>query len=1027
MRRAFTCLLASSLLGVVGIGLSADKQPDPYAEHIAPSEHLKPAEEVKKFHLPPGFEAQLVASEPDIHKPLNIAFDDRGRLWVSETVEYPFPFDKDGKLYNRDAIKILEDFGPDGRARKVTTFADRVNIPIGLLPRSSDALIFSIPNIWRMTYADGGAKAGERSAFLSEFGNRDTHGLTSAFSIGFDGWIYACHGYLNTSTVKGSDNQSITMNSGNVYRFRPDGSHAEYYTHGQVNPFGIAFDSLGNLYTCDCHTKPVMALLRGAYYDSFGKPHDGLGYAPEMVDRYDDSTAVAGIAFYSAAHYPAAYREQFFIGDVVTNNIVQFTPQWHGSSPKTVMSYFLKSDDRWFRPVAITLGPDGALYVADFYNRIIGHYEVPLDHPGRDRESGRIWRIVYTGRDGKGKLNPLLDFTKQTVKELVRDLSHPNLTVRMKATNQLVERSDGEINGLMLDGMKHTTNPWRRVHGLWVLERRSALDDQVLASACEDVDRGVRVQAQRILSERKTLTEKQRQAVLDGLKDADPFVQRCAADALGRHPQAENMKPLMALRTTAAPDDTHLIHTVRIALRDTLLLPETWNYLAAQWTKQDPNQAAAEKRSLVDVALGAPTPEAAAFLMTQAAALQDDRRLLIDAVHHIARHGSPDTVVQLVAFARKDHPGDLDHQANLFRAIEQGTQERKGVLSDDARGWVADLTTKLLESPKPNEVLSGITLAGSQQLAATQDRLASIAGDSKAPENQRVAAFASLAAIDSKKHTGLLARVLADANEAVAVREQAANTLARLNHDDAHKALLDALPTVPARLQSTIAVGLASSLGGAEKLLDAVKAGKASARLLQERPVEIRLEQAKVPDLKERVAKLTEGLPPASQRMQELMKTRHEGFVKAPTKDAVAGAKIFEKNCAICHQLGGKGAKIGPQLDGIGIRGLDRLLEDILDPNRNVDQAFRLTRLNLKNGQVLPGLLLREEGDVYVLADSQGKEVRVEKSKVEERVTVQLSPMPDNFVDQVSEGDFYNLLAFLLEQRAAKEEKPKER
>ena len=228
-------------------------------------------------------------------------------------------------------------------------------------------------------------------------------------------------------------------------------------------------------------------------------------------------------------------------------------------------------------------------------------------------------------------------------------------------------------------------------------------------------------------------------------------------------------------------------------------------------------------------------------------------------------------------------------------------------------------------------------------------------------------------------------------------------------------------------MQSTIAVGLASSLGGAEKLLDAVKAGKASARLLQERPVEIRLEQAKVPDLKERVAKLTEGLPPASQRMQELMKTRHEGFVKAPTKDAVAGAKIFEKNCAICHQLGGKGAKIGPQLDGIGIRGLDRLLEDILDPNRNVDQAFRLTRLNLKNGQVLPGLLLREEGDVYVLADSQGKEVRVEKSKVEERVTVQLSPMPDNFVDQVSEGDFYNLLAFLLEQRAAKEEKPKER
>ena len=106
---------------------------------------------------------------------------------------------------------------------------------------------------------------------------------------------------------------------------------------------------------------------------------------------------------------------------------------------------------------------------------------------------------------------------------------------------------------------------------------------------------------------------------------------------------------------------------------------------------------------------------------------------------------------------------------------------------------------------------------------------------------------------------------------------------------------------------------------------------------------------------------------------------------------------------------------------------LDRLLEDILDPNRNVDQAFRLTRLDLKNGLVVEGLLLREEGEVYVMADNQGKEVRVEKSKVDERTIQQRSPMPDNFVDQVSEADFNNLIAFLLKQQAAKEEKPKEK
>jgi putative heme-binding domain-containing protein len=375
-----------------------------------------------------------------------------------------------------------------------------------------------------------------------------------------------------------------------------------------------------------------------------------------------------------------------------------------------------------------------------------------------------------------------------------------------------------------------------------------------------------------------------------------------------------------------------------------------------------------------------------------------------------------------VNFSIGENPRDLEYQSNLFHAIEQGTQERKGKLSDDARGWASDLAHKLLSSSKPNEVLAGITLAGSQQLGGVQDKLASIAENAKSPENQRVAAFNNLASIDAKKHTALLGRILGDANEPFPVREQSALVLARLNHEEAQKAMLDALPAVPARLQGTIAVGLASSKTGADKLLDAVKAGKASARLLLERPVEIRLGQSQPPDFKERVAKLTEGLPPANQRMQELMTTRRKGFLAAKP-DGDAGAKVFEKSCAICHQLANKGAKIGPQLDGIGIRGLDRLLEDILDPNRNVDQAFRTTRLNLTGGQTVSGLLLREEGEVLVLADTQGKEVRVEKSKVDERITAQLSPMPDNFVDQVSEADFYNLLAFLLKQQTPRDHK----
>jgi putative heme-binding domain-containing protein len=205
-------------------------------------------------------------------------------------------------------------------------------------------------------------------------------------------------------------------------------------------------------------------------------------------------------------------------------------------------------------------------------------------------------------------------------------------------------------------------------------------------------------------------------------------------------------------------------------------------------------------------------------------------------------------------------------------------------------------------------------------------------------------------------------------------------------------------------------------------LLDAVKVGKASARLLQERQVAVPLENTRLPGVKERVAKLTAGLPPADKKLEDLLHRRRDSYTLAK-RDPAAGVKVFEKHCAACHQINGKGARIGPQLDGIGLRGLERLLEDTLDPNRNVDQAFRMTTLTLNRGQIVQGLLLREEGAVLVLADSQGKEVRVPVKEVEERTVSQMSPMPANFAEQIPEAEFHDLMAFLLNQRTILEKK----
>jgi putative heme-binding domain-containing protein len=1019
MRRAI--LFPSALILLLPASLVFSDLPH---EDISSADPRTPADEVKAFHLPPGFEAQLVVSEPDIHKPLNMEFDDRGRLWVTETVEYPFPADATGKLKGQDSLKVLEDFGPDGKPRKITTFADGLDIPIGVLPmigtKPQDVIVYSVPNIVRLRDADGDGKADERTVLYSKYGYKDTHGMTNDFTWGFDGWIYAEHGFSNESTVKGGDDKPITMQSGNVYRFLPDGSHLEYFTHGQVNPFGLAFDPLGNLYSCDCHTKPIMQLLRGGYYDSFGKPHDGLGYAPNMIERYDDSTAIAGIALYFADHYPEQYRGNAFIGDVVTNRVNEFRLTWQGSTPHAVKHDFLLSDDNWFRPVNVKLGPDGALYIADFYNRIIGHYEVPLNHPGRDHERGRIWRIVYKGKDGKTPqpAAPRADWTTASVADLVKDLGHPNLTVRIKAANELAARGGKEGVDAVLSVMKAAKpakeDGWRRMHGLWVLERSGALDDPTLAAAARDADPGVRVHAQRVLAERSKWTDDQRGLALVGLKDVDPNVQRAAADALGQHPSTDNIRPLLALRYAAPAEDTHLVYVVRIALRNQLQDASAWASLPLKdWTERD-------ARGVADVALGVHTPESAAYLLKHLAQYQEPPETVVAAAHHIARFGAPDTVQSLLAFARGRQSDDLILLADLVKAYRNGAQERGVQLDDAAHAWASDVTDKLLASKGPEDVKAGAELVGLLKLQKQESRLIDSAGNKTAPREEREAALTALAAIDAVRHAGLLGRVLADPDDAIELREQAAKLLGQANKPAAQEQLFKALPTAPARLQTAIAAGLAGSKDGAVKLLDAVEAGKASARLLQEKAVEAPLASIDIPGVKDRLAKLTKGLPPADQKIQELIAARHKTFLSAKP-DADAGATVFEKNCAICHQLAGKGAKVGPQLDGVGIRGLDRLLEDVLDPNRNVDQNFRLTILNMKDGKVVRGLFLREEGEVLVMADDKGKEVRVSRNDVDERSQSQQSPMPATFADQVPEADFNNLMAYLLKQTAKPE------
>ncbi len=1149
-------------LAVLGLGGRLNAA-DPFEDFIRTTDPRSPREELKGFHVPPGFEVQLVAAEPDIGKPMNMAFDEKGRLWITQSREYPFPVPLDKK--GRDKVMILDKFNAEGRAEKVTTFTEGLNIPIGLAPYKGGAIAFSIPYIRYFQDTDRDGRADQEKMILGRFGfEKDTHGLTGAFRRGFDGWLYADHGYNNDTTLTARDGSSIKMNSGNCYRFKPDGSRVEQYSWGQVNPFGLMFDPLGDLWSADCHSSPVYVLLRGAYYPSFGKPHDGLGFAPNICDHSHGSTAIAGMVYYAAEDFPAEYRGNTFVGNVMTCRINRDSFAVHGSTRIAKEEPdFLRSDDSWFRPVDLQLGPDGAIYIADFYNRIIGHYEVRLDHPGRDRERGRIWRIVYRGGAGIARATLSTSLT-EGVEGLVAELGSVNITRRMLAMNSLAD----DIGPSAIEPLKKIfnthTSPFQKAHGLWILHRLGSLDETILQGAAKDNDRLVRVHAMRVLSEIESWSAAQRTLALAGLQDRDAFVQRAASDALGRHPALENLRPLLHLRQTASPDDTELVYKVRQALRDQLRITEIFGQLPL------PNWSEKDGRAIADVALGVHSLASGSFLLDHIQKFTEDRETMTRYLQHAVRYLPEKDLDALANFTRAKFSGDVDLQLALFKSVQDGTGQRGAKLSEDTRAWGGELAEKLLASgqdttnswhntpvegmketknpwfvqrrasadgdkaspflcslPPAGEQLTGIlrseiftvpprlqfflaghdgtpdqqpqkrnvvrlrgvntqeilaekfpprndlaqpvtwdltAQAGKQayvevvdadngtayawlavgrfeppvisvpsldpsQLAKREETAADLASslsltklepqlthlllNPAAELDTRSAAARALLSFHPDDQVAPLAALVGDPGVSSYLREKICRALVVNDPSSARTNLIEAMQTSPRRLQVKLAQTMAGTASGAEELLQMTAAGQAPPGLLQERAVRDKLLAAKPINAAARLEQLTKGLTPLNDGLQKLIDQRRKNYAPAQAS-LVKGEQSFTQNCRPCHQLDRTGNVIGPQLDGVGNRGLERLCEDVLDPNRSVDPAFRSTLLILKDGDVVSGLLRREETEMVVLADSTGKEVSIPKKQIQERRQSETSLMPENFGEIISPEDFNSLMAFLL-------------
>ena len=1007
MRLVLSIAIALAFAAAAG---AQPKLPNLPPNLMAPTDALSPADERKAFTVPDGFDVQLVASEPDIQKPIQMAFDAKCRLWI--TTSHHYPFAAQGKA--SDKLFVLSDIDPNtGKAGKVTVFADDLNIPIGILPLPDckSCIVSSVGEIRKYTDTNDDGKADKMEVLFKGFGTKDTHGMYNSFTLMPDGWVYACHGFSNDSRVKGKDGHEVHMQSGNTFRFKPDGSRIEVWTHGQVNPFGMAVDPWFNLYTADCHSKPITQLIPGAFYQSFGKPHDGLGYAPHVTHHDHGSTALCGLTWYDAAQFPKEYRGCMFLGNVVTNRINFDTIEWKGATPVAKeRPDFLASSDRWFRPADIKLGPDGALYVTDFYNKIIGHYEVPLTDPRRDKDRGRVWRIVWKGKDGKAPVAKFAysDLTKAKPEELAKLLTSPNLQVRMMATEEACRRGKDIADALTdLDGIADS-------HVTWVLARTGAqtLPELVVGALLEKNSEKLLAVLKFLAAQKpepkivdKIVLLSEGAAVIPMDRDGNQVV-RAAVELMAAHPHADFVKSLVALLKVCAPDDTHLRMAAKIALRNCLQGMDTW--------PQDNDLIYTE------MALAIRNQKAAQYLLDRFCTHKIPADKLSAAAEHAARYGNAEIERDLFAVLAETR------NADAIVAAFKGVQSRGAKLSAATTKQLLELAEAAIAAPQSFAVwgvriLNALpTVADPATLkldAKTVQALARAVANPKAFDDVRIGAAEALLRYSPAEAVAAVRKQLADAATPEVVKIGFLNTFAATNTPGARDTVRDALRAVPYRVAIPIALALAGTRDGADVLLTAVQEGKAPPRLLQEKAVLERLSGSRAPDWQKRVADLTKGLPPADQRISALIKSRAAGFTLEKA-DKVEGAKLFTKSCAACHKIGDMGGKIAPQLDGVGVRGVERLLEDVLDPNRNVDQAFRARVLTLTNDKTLTALVLREEGKVLVVADLEGKEQRIPLGEIATNRETRLSAMPANFADTIPEADLNNIIAYLLDQQA---------
>ncbi len=754
------------------------------------------------LQLDEGLEVNLYAADPLLAKPIQINFDAAGRLWIASSEVYPQV--KPGQQAN-DKILVLEDANGDGRAEKTTVFADGLLIPTGVVPGDGGAYVANSTELVYLADTDGDGRADQRRVMLSGFGTEDTHHIIHTFRWGPDGMMYFNQSIYIHSHVE-TPWGVRRLNSGGIWQFRPESMQLEVFARGLCNPWGHAFDRWGvSLATDGAGGEGINYVFPGVTMFTYaGAKRVSPGLNP-------GSPKHCGLEVISGRHFPDAWQGSLVTSDFRAHRVCRFTLTEVGSGYSSKEeTEIIKSAHVAFRPIDAKMGPDGALYVADWYNPIIQHGEVDFRDERRDHTHGRIWRVTVKDR-------PLVErprLVDADVDALLEMLRAPEEFTRSHAKLQLKARGTGDVLPRLSQWIASldATDPQYehlRLEALWTYQSLDVVEPELLAAVLASEDHHARAAATRVLSQWHARLPGAADLLAGLVDDEHPQVRLEAVRALAelRTPQAAEV----AMRALDHPLDRFLDHALWLTVND---LQPYW--LPALEAGQIDFDGDVRHLTYALEAAGSPGVVRPLVELWKSNKLSPDRYESV--LSTIAALGGPPELRLVFDLALDDNTPAAD-RAVLVEALSRAARMRKVRPAGDLQ-----VIGTLLGDAHQRLRIAAIEAAGLWQVGSAREPLETIAAAEETPEAVRRAALASLAALGADSLPVLTS--LSNSGRPAAVRAMAVAALAAVDVQAASGQLVQLLKDEPSADPAAAILAILDHEGGASALAQAARAAE---------------------------------------------------------------------------------------------------------------------------------------------------------------------------------------------------------